>query len=157
MALPLSKLRHRLRVASRPRRCGTRDERGFTFVEALVATTILAGGMVAVAQLLAISLQMHHHGRSTSEASTLATRKVEELVKLNFDTAPAVAVSPVSPDPLGQDVTGYFDTSGLYTRRWRVVAGPATDTRTVTVRIIPPNVDLNRFRTVEVTTILRRW
>ena len=152
------KLRHRLQAAFRPRRRGARDERGFTFVEALVAVGILAGGMVAVAQLLVISLQMHHLGRRTSEASVLATAKIEELMKLNFDTSAAIAVTPVSPDALTQNVANYFDTTTAgYTRRWKVAAGPATNTRLITLRVVPPNLDRNRFRTVEVTTILRRW
>ena len=153
----LGQLRRQLPVASRLHKRAARDERGFTFVEALVALAILAGGMVAVAQLLAISLQMHHLGRRTSEASFLATAKLEELMKQNFDTSAAIAVTPVSPDALAANVANYFDTTAAgYTRRWKVEAGPATNTRLITLRVIPPNVDRNRFRTVEVSTILRR-
>jgi prepilin-type N-terminal cleavage/methylation domain-containing protein len=157
MALLLDKSRHPLRAAFGRRRRGARDERGFTLLEALIATTIFAGGMVAVAQLLAVSLLMHHLARRTSEASARATAKVEELMKLNFDTAAAVAITPTSPDALSQDVTNYFDTSAQYTRRWKVEAGPMADTRKITIRVIPPTIDFNRFRTVEVVTILRRW
>lgn len=114
--------------------------------------------MVAVAQLLVVSLLMHHLARQTSEASALATAKVEELMKLNFDSAAAIAITPVSPDALSQNVTNYFDTTTAgYTRRWKVEAGPMADTRKITIRVIPPTIDLNRFRTVEVVTILRRW
>ena len=140
---------------SRPR---TGGERGFTFVEALIATGILAGGMVAVAQLLVLSLQMHHLGRATSTASHLATDKVNQLMKLNFDTAAAIAVTPTSPNSLDQNVANYFDSPGSgYTRRWKVEAGPATDTRRVTVRVVPPTTNRNIFRTIEVITIVRRW
>lgn len=133
-------------------------ERGFTFVEALVATAILTGGMVAVAQLLVLSLQMHHMGRATSVASKLAAAKVDQLMKLNFDTAASIAITPTSPDALGQNVTNYFDSPGSgYTRRWKVETGPATDTRKVTVRVVPPTTNRNIFRTVEVVTIVRRW
>ena len=153
-----AKSRLRLQAAFRLRKRGARDERGFTLIEALIAIGLLAGGMVAVAQLLVISLRMHHLGRSTSEASALATAKIEELNKENFDTAAAIAVTPVSPDALTQNVANYFDTATAgYTRRWRVTADPAVNTRFITLRVIPPNVDRNRFRTVEVTTIVRRW
>jgi hypothetical protein len=152
------KLRRPLLAAFARPRLRRRGEGGFTFVEAIVATAILTGGMVAVAQLLVLSLQMHHMGRSTSTGSKLATAKVEELMKLNFDTAPAIAITPVSPDALGQNVTGYNDSpGGGYTRRWKVEAGPAADTRRLTLRVIPPAVNLNVYRTVEVVTILRRW
>ena len=127
-------------------------------MEAIVATAILTGGMVAVAQLLVLSLQMHHVSRSTSTGSKLATAKVEELMKLNFDTAAAVAITPVSPNSLDGNVTNYFDTAADgSTRRWNVVAGPAADTRRLTVRVVPPRVNPNLFHTVEVVTILRRW
>ncbi|HKY22286.1 MAG TPA: hypothetical protein VJM31_13820 [Vicinamibacterales bacterium] len=129
-------------------------------MEAVIAIGILAGGMVAVAQLLVYSLQMHHLGRRTSEASALAAAKLEELQKQNFDTSTAVAITPVSPDPLGQNVANHFDTTTAgYTRRWKVLAHSSgnANLREVTLRVIPPNTDLNRFRTVEVTTILRRW
>ena len=151
------KLRHRLPAAFRRRSGPARNDRGFTFVEALVAIGILAGGMVAVAQLLVYSLQMHHLGRRTSEASGLAAAKLEQLMKANFDSSTAVAVTPVSPDPLSENVANHFDTASGYTRRWKVTAGTVPNTRIVTLRVIPPNVDRNRFRTVEVTTILRRW
>ena len=89
MAQRLLRLRQRLLAVSAHSRPGSAGERGFTFVEALVATAILTGGMVAVAQLLVLSLQMHHLGRSTSTASHLATAKVDQLMKLNFDSAAA--------------------------------------------------------------------
>lgn len=154
------KLRHRLQAAFRRRKRGARDERGFTFIEALIAIGILAGGMVAVAQLLVISLQMNHLGRRTSEASGLATAKLEQLMKLSFTTSAAVAVTPVSPDSLAANVANYFDTTtGGYTRRWKVSAHPSgnANLRLITLRVVPPNVDRTRFRTVEVTTVLRRW
>jgi len=147
----------RLAVSARSR-AATGGERGFTFVEALVAVAILTGGMVAVAQLLVLSLQMHHLGRATSSASHLAADKANQLMKLNFDTAASIAITPTSPDSLSQNVANYFDSPGSgYTRRWKVEAGPVTDTRRVTVRVVPPTTNLNIFRTVEVVTIVRRW
>jgi prepilin-type N-terminal cleavage/methylation domain-containing protein len=158
MTPSLDKSRYPLQAAFRRLRRTARNQRGFTLVEALVATMILAGGMVAVAQLLVVSLQMHHLGRRTSEASKLATAKLEELMKLNFETGLAIAITPSSPDALSQNVTNYFDTTTAgYTRRWKVEAGPVADTRRITLRVIPPIIDLNRFRTIEVVTILRRW
>ena len=155
---PLFKSRCPLPGAFRRLRLRRRGDAGFTFVEAIVATAILTGGMVAVAQLLVLSLQMHHVSRSTSTGSKLAIAKVEELMKLNFDTAAAIAITPVSPYSLDSNVTNYFDTAADgSTRRWNIVAGPATDTRRLTVRVIPPGVNPNLFKTVEVVTIIRRW
>jgi Tfp pilus assembly protein PilV len=123
----------------------------------LIAMIIMMVGMVAVAQLLAVSVQTHLLGRRTSEASMLATAKLEELAKLNHATAPALQVTPVSPDPLANDVANYFDQSMGYTRRWQVAAGPAANTLLVTVRVLPPTNQQPWLKTVDVTTILRQW
>lgn len=123
---------------------------------------IMMVGLVAVAQLLAVSVQTHLLGRRTSEASLLAADKIEELAKLNHATAAAIQISPVSPDPLANNVANYFDQVSFdvangYTRRWQVTAGPTADTRRVTVRVLPPVNRQPWLKTVDVTTIVRQW
>lgn len=134
-----------------------RDDRGFSLAEVLISMVIMMVGLVAVAQLLAVSVQTHLLGRRTSEAAMLATSKLEDLAKLNHASAAAIQISPTSPDPLTSNVTNYFDTSNGYTRRWRVTAGPSSDTRQVTVRVSPPANRQPWLKTVEVTSILRQW
>lgn len=132
----------------------TSDQRGFTLVEATVATLIFTVGLVAVAQLLAISTRMHWIGRDSAQAARLAQDKVEELMKMNFTTGPAVqiggALDANSPD--------HFDVppdSG-YTRRWQVAPGPSAHPRlrTVTVRMVP---DVPVGNPYEVTMVIRSW
>jgi prepilin-type N-terminal cleavage/methylation domain-containing protein len=134
-----------------------RDERGFTLVEVLVSTVIMLVGLVAVAQLLAASVQTHKLGRLTSEASRLSTVKLEELVKSNMATSAAVQITPAGPDSLANNVPNYFDVVNGYTRRWRITAGPTPDTRRVTVNVIPPVSARPFSKTVEVMSILRQW
>ena len=134
-----------------------RDERGFTLVEVLVSMVIMLVGLVAVAQLMAASVQTHKLGRLTSEASRLSTVKLEELAKLNMATSPAVQITPVAPDPLANDVANFSDVVNGYTRRWQISAGPTPDTRRVTVRVIPPVAARPFSKTVEVMSILRQW
>jgi hypothetical protein len=128
-------------------------------VEALFACVILTGGMVAVAQLMTVSLRQHQLGRSSTDAVQLVTAKIEELTKLNFGTAPAIQVTPVNPDSLTTNVANYFDVpvANTYTRRWRVTAGPAANTRILTVRLIPTTANRLVAKEFEITTILRRW
>lgn len=133
------------------------DDRGFSLAEVLISMVIMMVGLVAVAQLLAVSVQTHLLGRRTSEASLLATAKLEELAKLNHTTAAAIQISPTSPDPLTANVADYFDQSDGYTRRWQVTAGPAAGTRQVTVRVLPPENRQPWLKPVEVTTIVRQW
>src|SRR5688500_7923149 len=111
------------------------DDRGFSLVEVLISMVIMMVGLVAVAQLLAVSVHTHLLGRRTSESSLLAADKLEELAKLNHATAAAVQITPVSPDSLTTSVANYFDQVDGYTRRWQVTAGPVAGTRRVTVRV----------------------
>ena len=53
-------------VASAPSRNG---ERGFTLVETIVAVVILTVGLVAIAELLAVSVRMHQIGRDSASAA----------------------------------------------------------------------------------------
>ena len=132
------------------------NERGFTLVEVLISMTIMTVGLVAVAQLMAVSMQSHRLGRLTAEASILATVKMEELVKMNLATAPQVQIT-AAPDSLSANVANYFDQTNGYTRRWQVWAGPTADTRRVTMRVIPPASSRPFSKDVEITTIIRQW
>ena len=133
-----------------------RDERGFSLVETLVSMVIMMVGLVAVAQLLAVSVHTHTLGRRTSESALLAADKIEELAKLNHTTAPAVQITAINT--LAANTANYFDEpGGGYVRRWVVTAGPTGNTRRVTVRVLPPANRTPWLKTVDVTTILRRW
>ena len=132
-------------------------EGGFTLVEVVFAMFVLTVGLVAMAQLLAISVRMHQLSRNTEIATQLAERKFEELMKLNFDTAAEVQVT--GQDSLNANVANYFDTptGGLFTRRWLVEAGPVARTRRVTVRMVPAQTDRLIYKPVQLTTIIRSW
>jgi prepilin-type N-terminal cleavage/methylation domain-containing protein len=133
-----------------------RDERGFTLVEVLVASIILTVALVALAELMAVSVRMHQLGRNSASAARLAQDKFEELMKMNFGTAPAIQIN--ANDTLGANVANYFDAPANtgYTRRWRVAAGPGGNAalRVVTIRLVP---DVRVGADYEVTTVLRSW
>jgi len=133
-----------------------RDERGFTLIEALIAAAILTVALVALAELLAVSVRMHQLGRHSTTAVRLAQDKFEELMKMNFVTGPAIQVS--GTDTLASNVTNYFDNpdAGI-TRRWLVQPGPAAGLRVVTVRVIPGTPDGRVGGPFTLTTVLRSW
>lgn len=139
---------------SRPLR---QDERGFSLIEVLVSMVIMMVGLVAVAQLLAVSVHSHTLGRHTSQSAILATAKLEELAKLNHATAPAIQISG-GVNTLGANVANYFDQpAGGYIRRWQVTAGPAPGTRRVTVRVLLASNRSQWLKQVDVTSIVRQW
>jgi hypothetical protein len=121
-----------------------------------VASIVLVVVLVALAELLALSVRMHQLGRNSATAVRLAQDKLEELMKLNFGTAPAIQIN--GADTLSANAENYFDVpaNSGYTRRWRVQAGPGGNAalRTVTVRLVP---DVRVGADFQVTAVLRSW
>ncbi len=130
-----------------------RADAGFTLVEVLVSTLVLTIGLVAIAGLLGVSTNMHASAREASRSTRLAQAKIDELMKLNFGTAPAVAVG----GSLAANVANYFDAPvAAVTRRWLVQAGPAANTRVLTVRVV--NLRAVQYgRQIDLSTIIRQW
>jgi type II secretory pathway pseudopilin PulG len=145
------------------------NERGFTLVEAVVAMLVCTIGLVAMAELLAVTLRLQQLGRNSTSAVRLAQDKVDELTTMNFITNPSAACGGSLDDP----VDDHFDTpmqdNGTpddpaddtvikgYTRRWIISAGPDGDPnlRQVTVRVIPELNDRRVATPYELTTVIR--
>jgi type II secretory pathway pseudopilin PulG len=106
------------------------DAAGFSLVEALVASAILAIGITSLAQLLVLSARASASAKTTTYASLLAQQKMEQLRGLTFgfdslglpltDTTSDVTVVPervdggtgLSPSPPGAlrtNTSGYCD------------------------------------------------
>lgn len=118
----------------------------------MICTLILATGMLAIAGLLGVSTQMQIGARESARSMRLAQEKIDQLMKLNFDTAAAVAVG----GSLEADTADYFEQpdDGV-TIRWLVEAGPVDDTRVLTVRVV--NLHAQQHRETNLTTIIRQW
>ena len=128
------------------------EERGFTLVEVLICTLILTTGMLAIAGLLGVSTQMQIGGREAARSMRLAQEKVDQLMKMDFDTADEVAVG----GSLTENSESHFEEPlGGITVRWAVADGPVEDTRVVTIRVV--NLRAQQYRETEMTTIIREW
>ena len=136
----------------KPRTEHSSADQGFTLVEVMICTLILTTGMLAIAGLLGVSTTMQIGARESARSMRLAQGKVDELIKLNFDTAAAIAVG----GSLDADEAPYFEEpeSGV-TVRWLVEDGPVEDTRVVTVRVV--NTHAQQYRETNLTTIIRQW
>jgi hypothetical protein len=120
----------------------------------LVCTLILSSGMVAIAALLAFTLQMQIGAREAARSTRLAQEKLDELMKEDFTTA-SVSLG----GSLDDNAANHFESepNGLdgITVRWQVAAGPMADTRIVTVRVV--NLRAQQNRQTDMATIIRDW
>lgn len=124
------------------------NTRGFTLVETVVALSITAVALTALAQLFVVATQANADARRATFASILATQKIEQLRSLGADLAPQGSAS-LSADTAG--ACDFLDEYGrslgtgsgplpgtVYIRRWSVEPIPsAPDTFVVQVAVFP--------------------
>ncbi len=104
-------------------RCtNNRMQRGFSLVETIVATSLLATALVALAQLVGAGVQSGAAPRARAATTLMAEQKMEQLCALPWATLATMA----------PDATDYLDTAGdeqcaaahqacgdaVYVRRW---------------------------------------
>ena len=140
----------------------------------MVAMMVCTVGLVAMAQLMAVTLRLQQLGRNSTSAIRLAQDKVDELTTMTWDTtAPTYNASIACGGSLTGNAANHNDTpmqdNGTpdnladdtlrkgYTRRWLVAAGPDADPnlRLVTVRVVPDVADRRTASPYDLTTIIR--
>jgi len=77
-------------------------QRGFSLVETIIATSLLAATLVALAQLVGAGVQSGAAARARAATAMMAEQKMEQLRALPWA---AIAVMPL-------DVTDYLDAAG---------------------------------------------
>ena len=117
----------------------SRNDRGFTLLEALIATALLVIISLGSAQLFTIAIARNLSAREQLAMSLLASTKVDDLA-----AAAAEGTIELSPsDSLERGTAGWTDVSvhagRPYVRRWRVsqVPGYADDVVAIAVRVTP--------------------
>jgi prepilin-type N-terminal cleavage/methylation domain-containing protein len=93
-----------------------RNANGFTLVEVLVATAVMALVISGLASMGVSTIQADSNSHRVSAATALAQAKLEELRALSHSNA---AWTAGSHSQTGLDEEG--DSGGSYTRRWTVV------------------------------------
>ena len=73
------------------------NDKGFSLIELLIAVTILAFGLLAVAGLQATAIKGNSHGNTISQATSLAEDRIEEI--RNMDYADIYNPNPPTTDP----------------------------------------------------------
>jgi Tfp pilus assembly protein PilV len=116
-------------------------ERGFSLVETLIATSLLAGALTTLAQFVSAGVQSGAAARARMFTALMAEQKLEQLRALPW---PAIAVAAAATD--------YLDGSGIercsaaiapcgeavYVRRWSITpAGFSTGVLIIEVDVRP--------------------
>ena len=134
-------------------------DQGFTLVEVMICTLILTTGLIAIAAMLAFTVQQQIGAREAARSMRLAQAKIDELMKADFATSPALAICASIQTCLTTNFANHFETApdGLngITVRWAVAAGPAADTRIVSIRVV--NLRAQQQRELNLATIIRDW
>lgn len=116
-------------------------QRGFSLIETLVATTLLAGALVALAQFLGAAIESGTAARARATSTHMAVQKMEEIRALPwaaFSDLPAESIDFL--DSAGQRRCGAAVVAcgdATYVRRWS--STPAAFSSGV--RVIEVNVD----------------
>lgn len=106
----------------------TSTRRGFTIVEVLVATVILAFGILAGVALLGTGFRWQGQAELTTQLTVAAESKIEDLKAAAGSQAPDTIQLVVGGD-LESNSAGHWDTveedGRTIERRWVVQPGPA--------------------------------
>ena len=107
-------------------------DRGFSLIEALVATSLMAVAGIGLAHLSVVSIRANQIARSSTIATLLASQKIEGLRGLAW-----TEITPSPPGALFENTTGFFDTPAPdFVRRWSIEPLPPNDTVLIQVSVI---------------------
>ena len=108
---------------------------GFSLVEVLVASGLLASAIAGLAHLAVVAARANLHARDTTYATVLAAQKIEELRAAPFP-APAVAESTEDLDGRGGLIAGGGPAGpATYQRRWTIEPLPGRPLDAVVIAV----------------------
>jgi type IV pilus assembly protein PilV len=100
------------------------DQRGFSLIEVLIAMTIFAIGVLALAQMQITAIRGNAFSSTTTDGTTLAQDRIEQLMNSSYDDA---NLNAGNHGPVSQ---------GFYNVSWNVLNDtPVANTKTVNVSV----------------------
>jgi type IV pilus assembly protein PilV len=100
------------------------DQKGFSLIEILIAMTIFAIGVLALAQMQVTAIRGNAFSSTTTDGTTLAQDRIERLMTTPYDDA---NLNAGNHGP---------ETQGVYNVSWNVVNDtPVANTKTVNVSV----------------------
>jgi type IV pilus assembly protein PilV len=118
-----------------------KPEKGYTLIEVLMAISILAVGMLAIASLQTSGIRVNATAQHITTRTTWAQDRIEKLMALPYnDPWLEEAGNDPGTDSAGnkheektiEDYTNYTKT---YTISWEVEGGPMANTKLIRVRV----------------------
>lgn len=108
-----------------PMACKLQNKKGFTLIEVLIATLVLAIGLLSLATLAGTVIRGNSFSNKMTTATTLAQEKLEDIQRQGYSNASSSTENYSS-------IAGY----SAYKRITNVAtASPATGMKTVTVTV----------------------
>ena len=111
-----------------------KKEDGFTLIEVLIALTIFAVGLLAVAAMQTSAIKMNSNAGKLTNLSTWGMDKIEELSALPYSDP----WLETAGNPPGTDTDGntHQEVTGDYTISWTVIDdNPATSIKNITITV----------------------
>jgi type IV pilus assembly protein PilV len=98
---------------------------GFTLIEVLIAVTIFAVGLLAIAAMQTSAIRMNSTGNRLTELSAVSIDYFEDLMRRSYATDPLLAVGTYTDPnpPAGYNVS------------WTVTNGPTPNTRNIRLTV----------------------
>jgi hypothetical protein len=140
--MTLARIRSCFSRQARASRPAIEDERGFGLVESIVSVGVAAGGLLAVAGLLATGASLQRNSRDGGRSGMAAMQQYEALRILPFNDPRVLiancgaAASPLTADVANCNTLVNVPPAGQVRVRWLVQAGPA-GALDITVRAEP--------------------
>ena len=108
---------------------------GFTLLEVLIAVSIFAIGILAVASMQLTSIQGNAFGNEMTTATFLAQAQLERMKSVSdVSTDLPIGTFADSLNPMDENENSGVG-GAIYNRSWTVAAGPSADSRQVTVTV----------------------
>ena len=133
------------------------NQKGFSLIELLIATSILAIGLLALAQMQITSIRGNAYSSATTDATTVAQDRLEQLIGLTYSSLTTDTDLAAGNHPAGtQTIGGTQTVQGItYTITWGITDGfPITNTKTMDLDVTW--TENSQSRTVSVQSVKPR-
>ncbi len=94
-----------------------KNQRGFTLIEIVIASTIMIIGMAMFASILSGIVKKNFHSQRHTQAVLLAQNKIEELMNEGYTSPSLTQGSYVNPN---NPVTEIGEPDGIFDQSWEI-------------------------------------